>query len=207
MSDQNKDSGGHTDTGGGAFITGDLNTGGGDVIGRDNIVQGDNVRGAKGDARQSQGFINSADGPIQQNFGVQRTIDTHRGEYHEGGFDEREGVFISGVVYGPVVGTNAGTINAHYSEQFSPQAAPSPVRHVLIAVQQAQHTIRQQGNSDVADDIDAVIGALVSTLKAQDEEKMERRGTKLREAQTMLRTLAAAEPSLGALAEHLGRLT
>jgi hypothetical protein len=70
----------------------------GDVVAGDKIG-GDKVAGDKIDARNSQGFINRATGPISQNFGTQRTVNTGGGDYAEGNVDKRSGTFVGGDQY------------------------------------------------------------------------------------------------------------
>src|SRR3712207_998444 len=42
--------------------------------------------------------------------GDKHSVDTAGGEYAEGNIDTRQGVFITGTVYGPAIGINLGTI-------------------------------------------------------------------------------------------------
>jgi hypothetical protein len=65
----------------------------GDLVAGDKIG-GDKVSGDKIDARGSQGFVNKPSGPVTQNFGGQRHVNTGGGDYAEGGIDKRSGTFV-----------------------------------------------------------------------------------------------------------------
>jgi len=62
--------------------------------------------------------------------GDKRSITTEGGDYAEGNIDKRQGVFISGgIIYGPVVGVNQGSVTANYTVQ----QRPNPALHQLRA--------------------------------------------------------------------------
>ncbi len=188
MSDNEHNTRSHINTGGGAYVGGGVNTGGGNFVGRDKNVHGDVVQGDK--------------------IGTQRNIDTGGGDYSEGSIDKRSGAFVSGgTVYGPVVGSNSGSISASYSGFHGGSSQPTPLQQAFQSVQQAQQAARQRGNTDLADDLDAVIGSLVSALKAQDTGNTQRRATKIRDAQTTLQNLATGDAKLATLVQQLDRLT
>jgi hypothetical protein len=69
---------------------GDVNQVGGDYVG------GDKIGGDKINAQESQGFINRPTGPVSQNSGRQRNINTGGGSYIERQNDHRQGHFGDG---------------------------------------------------------------------------------------------------------------
>lgn len=160
------------------------------------------------DARGSQGFVNRPEGPVTQHFGSQRTINTGGGDYTEGNIDKRQGAFISGgTVYGPVVGSNQGSITAHYgSAPPGGSGDSSPLSGAVVAAAQAIATARQQGEADLAYDLEDVQRDLEAALKAEVERKTSRRAARLRAAQKQVDELAAQHPALSELALALRRI-
>lgn len=182
-------------------LTGDIFRENVQEAGMNEVPGGDQI-----DARQSQGMINRPRGPVTQNFGAQRTINTS-GDYTDGNSDKRQGVFISGgTTYGPVVGSNAGTINATYGTIPTAGRSGATLDEARSRVQQASEQARQSGNADLADDLDGIVRALDAALKAANEGKLERRSAKLREAQESLARVAAGQGWLADLGALLGGL-
>jgi len=63
-------------------------------------------------------------------MGDKRTINTGGGDYAEGTIDKRQGVFVSGgTVQGPVIGHNAGTVNATYGTSH-PETPAAPQQEI-----------------------------------------------------------------------------
>jgi len=137
-------------------------------------------------------------------MGDKRTIDTGGGDYAEGTIDKRQGVFVEGgTIYGPVVGTNMGTITTSYGHSLTNDTRHVSLDQVLAQVQHAVIRTKQQGDDDLADDLEDVVRALQAARKAQTEGKAERRSTRLREAREALRRIGAGEPSLRNLVQML----
>lgn len=63
------------DTGGGSYISGNVNTGGGDFVGRDKVVHGDEIRGDKVQGHKAGGdMIVATVGAGAQNVAIGRNI-------------------------------------------------------------------------------------------------------------------------------------
>lgn len=196
--------GGHQVTGNvGGHVIGSVS---GDVVGGDNVA-GDKVGGDKIDARGAQGFVNRPTGPVTQTFGPQRTINTGGGDYAEGNIDKRQGAFVSGgTVYGPVVGSNQGTISTSYGGMPAGGGPPPTLQSALAQVQQAAAQAQQRGDGDLAYDLEDVGRDLAAALRAQQEGKTERRATRLRAAQETLRRIVTEHPELNSLTQMLDQV-
>ncbi len=179
---------GNLNTGGGPVISGGVNVSGGEFVGRDKRVYGDEVHGNK--------------------IGTQRNINTSGGDYSEGTIDKRQGAFVSGgMVYGPVTGTNTGSITTSYNGLPASTAAPTPLQQALTNVQQAQQAAARRGDDELADDLKGVVGSLESAVKAQEQGNTQRRTMKLREAAITIRNLVVNGATLDELAHQVERLT
>ncbi len=121
------------------------------------------------------------------------------GDYVRGNQDKRSGAFISGgTVYGPVVGSNSGSITTSYGLTPGSTAA-SPLQQAITAVEQAIVVARQRGSADTAEDLAGVLVSLRAALTAEEAKNTIRRASKLQTVQSALRELAAADPTLQSL--------
>lgn len=111
-----------------------------------------------------------------------------------------------GTIYGPVVGTNIGTIATTYGGPAPAGPPPGPVEQALAHVQQAARHAQQRGAADLADDLSGVVLLLQVALKAQHEGKAERRAAKLHEARAALRQIAGEHAELQEIARMLERV-
>jgi hypothetical protein len=158
------------------------------IVGRDQI-----------NAQGSQGLINQASGPINQNFGQQHIVDTGGGDYAGGNIDKRRGkVFVEGgVVYGSVTGLNAGDI-------FS----PTPGMSLEQALQRLRDTIakEQQRDEDLAGELQRVELDLSGALRAQGAGNQAQRQRLLDRAKQDLGDLAGQYTILKRLAAEIERV-
>jgi hypothetical protein len=114
--------------------------------------------------------------------------------------------FSGGTNFGVVANTNTGTINNTNTTQTTATSPSVTLDQLLAAVRQACEQAQARGDSDMADDLQAVVLALQAALKAQAEGKIDRRVTKIGEARDALRRIAHGRPALGDLARSLDTL-
>jgi hypothetical protein len=126
-----------------------------------------------------------------------RHINISSGRYLEGGSDKRQGAFVNGgTIYGPVVGNNEGTIKTRYGSPQSTNSVHTSLERALDLFRQASVIAQQQGDVDLADDLDHVGWLIEAAQKARNEGKPERHAAKLTEFQETLRRIVANRPDL-----------
>lgn len=140
----------------------------------------------------------------RQEVGAQGNVKTGGSDSPEGGIDKRQGVFVSGgTIYGPVVGSNTGTITTIYDTPLTGRLPTGSLEQLTSHTQQVAAQARQRGDEEMAEDLDGVIHTLRAALKAQREGKTDRRIAKLREALAALRRVVEAHPQLHELMRAL----
>jgi hypothetical protein len=177
---------------------------GGTNVGQHNTFQigGDVVGADKIDLSGSQGAMIRPSGSVNQ-----RNINTGGGDYAEGNVDKRTGVFINGgTVSGPVVGVNSGTIITNTNIPRSGAAQPVSLEHVFDQVQYHVALARQNGDDDLAEDLDGVVSALRAALRALHDGKAARCRGKVDEARQMLQQVVTNRPALSGLVRLLDQL-
>jgi hypothetical protein len=146
-------------------------------------------------------------GAPAKTIGTLQNVATGGGDYAESSIDKRQGAFVSGgTVYGPVVGSNVGTITAAYDTPIPGNAPPSTLESALAQLQQTAMHARQRGDDDLAEDLEGIVRVLQQGLKARSEGKAERLAAKLREAKEMLGRFAEGHPALSEMARMLDQV-
>ena len=110
-------------------------------------------------------------------------------------------------MYGPVVGSNTGTVTTSYDGlRRSESSSPVSLQQALERVQQAITNAQQAGNDNLVEDLTSVGGHIQAAIRAEQAGNSERRRAKLREAQANLRSIAAGEPGLQELMQVVERV-
>jgi hypothetical protein len=174
---------------------------GGVNFGHQNTVEisGDVVGSDKLDISGSQNPIIRPSGPVNQ-----RNINTGGGDYAEGDINKSQGVFISGgTITGTVVGVNSGTITTHINAPHSGAAQPRSLEQLLDQLQRRAALARQLGDADLAEDLEGGVVLLNAALRAQKEQRADRRLAKLGEVRAIINRLVATYPDLHVIAAGL----
>ena len=159
---------------------------------------------AIGDGAQ---VFNQPSGPITQHFAPQGNVNTGGGDYAEGNIDKRSGAFVAGgTVYGPVVGSNSGTMTTSYGNSPVAAGTTRSLDQALERVQQAITKVQQAGNNNLVEDLTSVGGHIQAAIRAEQAGNSERRLGKLREAKASLQNIATAAPGLQELVQELDRV-
>lgn len=170
------------------------------ITGDQYTAQGDMHVGDTIDAQGSQGFVNQPSGPLTQNYGGQRTINTGGGDFAERDIDKRQGAFVSGgTVYGPVTGTNSGEIRTDYrigGEQSTQQSNSVTLRDLRRAVRQAIDAASTRGDRNLASDLDDVEQNLSAAIGAESSQDNDQRARKLRQVKSDLTDLVTSKPEV-----------
>ena len=155
-----------------------------------------NIAGDQINAAHSQGFINRASGPITQNLGPQSTVNTGGGAYISGNTVGQGNIVTGGTFGGPVIGGISGGTVTFGGGAPAASGAGITLDEALARVQQAIDQARQQGNANLASDLEDEVATPLR--RAGDPA---RRQEKLAQAQQSLDSIARSQPALQELAQ------
>jgi len=149
----------------------------GDYVGGDKFT-GDKVQGNKIDARGSRGFINRAEGPVNQNFGTQRNVYTEGGDYAGGNIDKRQGqTFIDGDQFnmsgnfsGAILNIKSELSNVSQSIGAMPNADQASKNELKQLIDRLSAAL-QQAPADREDDATAVAETAKQLVEQAGKEK------------------------------------